>query len=180
MMLSQPRCAWWQERTERGDWLVSSHTDFYNDWAISTLSTLLASGWPDIPIFEIWSKNEGTASVFLNSRWRQPPCWILATGRFSTPRMSFNQSQHFCQIWYIFVKQWRNTISFSKFKMTTAAMLDSGHQAFFDSIHLLSFKVSSFLPNLVKIGLKLWEQYQFQSFLQIRDTFVFTDKGFYR
>jgi len=43
---------------------------------------------------------------------------------------------------------------FSKFEMVATAKLDSGHQAFFDSVHVLLFKVAAFLPNLVKIGLK--------------------------
>jgi len=44
---------------------------------------------------------------------------------------------------------------FSKFKMVTAAMSDSFHQAFFDSIHVLSFKVTIFIHNLVKFCQKL-------------------------
>jgi len=48
---------------------------------------------------EIWSNNEGTASVFLISRWGQTPCWILTTRCFSTPWMIFySNSQHSYQI----------------------------------------------------------------------------------
>jgi len=36
--------------------------------------------------------------------------------------------------------------------MATAAMLDSGHQAFCDAIDEFLFKVTTFLPNLMTIG----------------------------
>jgi len=76
---------------------------------------------------------------------------------FLTPWTSFySKSQHSYQIWWHLIKKWRNSISFSKFKMATAAILDSSHQAFFDSIHVLAFKVSTFIPNVVKFG-KNWK-----------------------
>jgi len=68
-------------------------------------------------------------------------------------------------------------------------VLDSGRQAFFDAIDEFLFKVATFPPNLVKIGLKRREQHQYRLrelnvpviftdkvFLQIRATNMFTDK----
>jgi len=48
--------------------------------------------------------------------------------------------------------------------MASAAMLDSGHQAFFDAMHEFLFKVATFLPNLVKFGQQLKERHQFSKF----------------
>jgi len=90
---------------------------------------------------EIWSNNEGTASVFLILRWRQTPCWILATRRFLVAYIcSYSKSQHSYQIWWKLVKQWRKSISFVKFKMAAAAMLDSDNQVFFDAMNELHSK----------------------------------------
>jgi len=97
-----------------------------------------------------WKKRH----LFSKSRWRPPPFWMLAIGRFSTPWMSFySKSQHFYQIWWNLVEKWRNSISFVKFKLAAAAMLDSSHQAFYDAIHKFVFKVAAFLSiwwNLAK------------------------------
>jgi len=43
-------------------------------------------------------------------------------------------------------------------------MFYSGHQAFFPNIHVFLFKVATFLPNLVKIGIKQLELHQFSKF----------------
>jgi len=56
------------------------------------------------------------------------------------------------------------------FKMAPAAMLNSSNQVFFDAIDEFIFNVATFLPNLVKIDLKLREQHQFVPVM-------FTDKG---
>jgi len=54
----------------------SRHLDSHSCVAIQSLNIHTKFG-------EIWcSQNERTASVFLNSRWRQPPCCILTTRRF--------------------------------------------------------------------------------------------------
>ena len=45
--------------------------------------------------------------------------------------------------------------------MAAAAMLSSGYQAFFYILDVLSFKVATFLPNLVEIGQNMVERYQF-------------------
>jgi len=45
--------------------------------------------------------------------------------------------------------------------MAAAAMLDSGHQAFFDAMDVFVFKVAIFLSNLMKFGQKIKEQHQF-------------------
>ena len=45
--------------------------------------------------------------------------------------------------------------------MAAAAMLNSGYQAFFNSINTLSSKGATFPPNLVVIGQKLIERHQF-------------------
>jgi len=135
---------------------------------------------------EIWSNNEGTASVFLISRWRQTPCLILATRRFLVANMcSYSKSQHSYQIWWKLVKQWRKSISFVRFKMAAAAMLDSDNQVFFDAMDEFSFKVAKICQN----WLKMWERHQFRlrelnvpviftdkGLLQIRATNIFTDK----
>jgi len=42
-------------------------------------------------------------------------------------------------------------VSFLKFKMVAAAMLDYGNQAFFDATYEFLFKVSTFLLKLMKI-----------------------------
>jgi len=39
--------------------------------------------------------------------------------------------------------------------MAAAAMLDSGHQAFFDAMHEFLFNVATFLTNLMKFGQKM-------------------------
>jgi len=44
--------------------------------------------------------------------------------------------------------------------MAAVAMLDAGRLTVFDMIDLLSFKVATFLPNLVKLG-QMKEQHQF-------------------
>ena len=50
---------------------------------------------------------------------------------------------------------------FSKFKISAAAMLNSGWQALCDVMDVLFIEVATFLPNLVKIGQKLSERHQF-------------------
>jgi len=60
--------------------------------------------------------------------------------------------------------------------MATVVMLDSGHQVFFDAMNELLFKVATFLPNLVKIGLKLREQHQFR-LRELNIPVIFTNKG---
>ena len=71
---------------------------------------------------------EKTASVFRNSRWRQPPCLIPVIGHFSISSMCcYCVSQHSNQIWWKLVQKWVIGISFSKFKMAAAAMLKSGN-----------------------------------------------------
>jgi len=80
-----------------------------------------------------------------------------------------------------------------KFKIAAAAMLDSGHQVFFDAMDEFSFKFATLIPSLLKIGFELREQHQFRlrqlnvpiiftdkGLLQIRAINIFTDKGFYR
>jgi len=93
------------------------------------------------------------------SKFKMATAAMLDSGNraFSTPWTNFySKSQHSYQIWWHLVKKWRNSISFYKFKMATAAILDSSHQEFFDSIHVLAFKVSTFIPNSVKFG-KNWK-----------------------
>jgi len=55
-------------------------------------------------------------------------------------------------------------------------MLDSGNQVSFDAIDEFLFKVAIFIPNLVKVGLKLREQHQFR-LRELNVPFIFTDKG---
>ena len=50
---------------------------------------------------------------------------------------------------------------FFEFKMAAATMLTSGYQTFFHIIDVLLFKVATVPQNLVKIGKKLRERYQF-------------------
>jgi len=54
---------------------------------------------------------------------------------------------------------------------------NSGRLAFFIAYMCLLFKVATFLPNLMKLGLKLRERHQFgQRKLNVH--VIFTDKGF--
>jgi len=52
------------------------------------------------------------------------------------------------------VEKYENGISFSKIKMAAVTILDSGYLLVFDIIDVLSFKVATFLPNLLKCGKK--------------------------
>jgi len=54
-----------------------------------------------------------------------------------------------------------NGISFSKFKIAAAAMLDVGNRAFFDVMDDFLFKVATLLPNLMNFGQQMKEQHQF-------------------
>jgi len=47
--------------------------------------------------------------------------------------------------------------------MLAVAMLDASRLTVFDIVDLLSFKVATFLPSLVKLGQEIKEQHQFFS-----------------
>ena len=72
-----------------------------------------------------------------------------------------SKALHSYQIWYKLVELWENGISFSKFKLAAAIIVNSGHQAFIVIIDVLIFKVATYWSNLVKIDQTLRERHQF-------------------
>jgi len=73
----------------------------------------------------------------------------------------YSKLQHFYQIWWIVVENAWIVISYSKFKMAAVAMLDASYLTVFDSIDVLSFKVATLLPILVKRGKQMPQQHAF-------------------
>ena len=91
---------------------------------------------------ENWSNSKVMAYIFRNSRW-----WRLNLGEcaFSTWQLcSIMNLQDSHQLWWTSVQQWRNSDSFSKFKMVVAAILNFSKCAFLDkTVHSISYSQHS-------------------------------------
>jgi len=103
-----------------------------------------------------WKLVEKCESSISFLKFKMAAATMLDSGHqeFFDNMCCYSKWQHHCQNWWKLVEKCENGISFSKFKMAAVAMLDAGYLTVYDIIDVLSFKVVTFLLNLVKFGQK--------------------------